>query len=155
MERGKIDPWISYIWSFLINTERLAVWKTSDKSIKTPDVYRFHSNDSYIWSASLTTAFCFWKHMSGSSHALCYTPVRSCAIHNSFTSYGGDVICANPVPLVSAIIAYFTLREFVSVHLCMLHLHLIHYLYSIAWVSISSGKTSGPTTKAAGSEVLL
>ena len=32
--------------------------------------------------------------MCGSSHALCYGRVRSCANYNSFASYGGDVIRA-------------------------------------------------------------
>ena len=34
------------------------------------------------------------KCMCCSAHALCYGHVRSCAIHNSFASYDGDVICA-------------------------------------------------------------
>ena len=34
------------------------------------------------------------KCMCCSSHTLCYGRVRSCAIHNSFASYDGDVICA-------------------------------------------------------------
>ena len=32
--------------------------------------------------------------MCGSLHALCYGGVQSCAIHNSFPSYDGDVISA-------------------------------------------------------------
>ena len=34
------------------------------------------------------------KCMCSSSDALCYRCVRSCAIHNSFALYGGDVIRA-------------------------------------------------------------
>ena len=29
-----------------------------------------------------------------SSHALCYGRMRSCATHNSFASYDGNIICA-------------------------------------------------------------
>ena len=34
------------------------------------------------------------KYMCCISHALCYGWVQLCAIHNSFASYDGDVICA-------------------------------------------------------------
>ena len=34
------------------------------------------------------------KCMYCSSHVPCYGSVQSCAIHNSFASYDGDVICA-------------------------------------------------------------
>ena len=38
----------------------------------------------------------FWEEISACSavHTRCYGRVRSCAIHNSFASYDGDVICA-------------------------------------------------------------
>ena len=34
------------------------------------------------------------KCMCGSSHVLCYGCLQSCANHNSFASYDGDIICA-------------------------------------------------------------
>ena len=34
------------------------------------------------------------KCMCGSSHAICNGCVQSCAIHNSFALYDGEVICA-------------------------------------------------------------
>ena len=52
----------------------------------------------------------------------------------------------NTVPPVSAIIADLTLRAFASVHLCTCI--VLHGYFS-------PGKTSGPTMKAANSEVLL
>ena len=52
----------------------------------------------------------------------------------------------NTVPPVSVIIADLTLRAFVGIHL---HTYIVLHGY------FSLSKTRGPTTKAAGSEVLL
>ena len=121
-----------------------------------PELHKRESIDIFTDSFSLFREKN--KCMCGSSNALCYERVHSSSTHNSF-SCGEDVIRAcrankaecqwtrtlHTVPSVSAIIAHLTLRANVGTQLrtCIV---LDGYF--------SLGKTSGPTTKAVGSDVL-
>ena len=68
--------------SFFIGTLFMFIFKKASYTVW---------GETWVWACCYQSVSGRNKCICCSSHALCYGQVRSCAIHNSFASYDGDV----------------------------------------------------------------